>query len=178
MRKGDATRNEARPVPVATPGISPPEVIEGFRCHFLDRARFKIASDARMALAHSRDPEVGASLDEVTEQCLMWYAWWYFDPDNEEHAPRRTRALENIKNGVFDRTSFMLSRFYWTDWSHIRPPISVLCPNGQEWCVDAVSSNGEGWKVEGEVPNITASPSILVPGYHGYLCGGVFTPNL
>lgn len=162
-----------------------------FTCHFLDADAFRKAEDARMALAQQRknDPvwmaannaqgRGWASLREVVAPCAMWFTPWYFDPANPEgHGDCRTRALAAIKAGTFKKDSYYLSRFYWETWSTVRPPISVLCPNGAEWCVDAVSSNGDGWTVEGDVPNITASPSIMVPGYHGFLRGGVFTANL
>jgi hypothetical protein len=54
----------------------------------------------------------------------------------------------------------------------------VLTPNGKEWCVDAKSSNGDGWVVTGDPPKITCYPSIVVPDYHGFLREGVFTPNM
>lgn len=53
----------------------------------------------------------------------------------------------------------------------------VMTPGG-EWMVDAPSSSGEPWKRTGEVPKITAHPSILInnrggPDYHGWLTDGV-----
>lgn len=71
-----------------------------------------------------------------------------------------------------------LSPHYTKDWAGKRKPIQVVCPNGKEWCVDAISSNGDGWVVTGEPPCLTCSPSIGVPGYHGFLQGGVFTEDL
>jgi hypothetical protein len=71
-----------------------------------------------------------------------------------------------------------LSVHYWRDWSDKRPPICVVCPNGEWWEVDRKSSNGEGWIVTGELPTITCSPSIVVDGYHGFLRAGEFTPDL
>lgn len=162
-----------------------------FTCHFLDRAAYHVAEEARMALGKKReaDPEWlkanstiygWASLSEVVAPCAMWYATWYFDNKDPEKGLRRDAALAAIANGSFGKgeKNFYLSRFYWQTWSHIRPPICVLCPNGKEWCVDAKSSNGEGWEVTGDPPALTCSPSILVPGYHGHLRGGVFTPNM
>ncbi len=70
-----------------------------------------------------------------------------------------------------------LSIHYWKDWSHIRPPICVVCPNGEQWEIDRKSSNGTGWTVKGEWPNLTCSPSIVVEGYHGFLKDGLFTAD-
>lgn len=43
---------------------------------------------------------------------------------------------------------------------------------------DRRSSNGDGWNVTGDLPAITCAPSIVVPGYHGYLRDGVFTADI
>lgn len=109
-----------------------------------------------------------------------WYEYWYYDPEWK---------FRDIKNPMMDRTGPMikdasdknadfLSPHYWKDWAHKRPPICVVCPNGEQWDIDRKSSNGEGWTVTGEFPNITCSPSIVVPGYHGFLQNGQFTANL
>lgn len=156
-----------------------------YACRFLDAQQFRAVEDQRLALAKSRDndkewlatnnaPRGWARLEEITGPCVMWHAPWFFDPTNPEHRPRRAAALQLIIEG---HKSY-LSRFYWQQWSDKRPPICVLCPNGKEWCVDARSSNGEGWEVMGEPPCITCVPSIQVPGYHGFLRDGIFTPNM
>lgn len=159
-------------------------------CYFLDEAAYRVAQDARLALAKRREADPGwmaannatygwAGLDEVVPPCAMWFSPWLFDPHDPEDAERRTRALEAVRAGTFDSGShWSLSRMYWEQWSNKRPPICVLCPNGREWCVDAKSSNGEGWTVTGDPPLLTCAPSIAVPGYHGFLQNGVFTPNL
>lgn len=123
------------------------------------------------------DGKQGASLSDVIAPGAMWEAPWYFDPaGDDEMQHRRRTAMANIAAG--SPRNFYLSRFYWETWSTTRPPLCVLCPNGREWCVDAKSSNGEGWQVTGSPPLITAAPSIAVPGYHGFLQKGVFTPDL
>ncbi len=149
---------------------------------FLTREEFRAADDARMALAETRgnDPEwivanratYGyAKLDEITGPNVMWECPWYHDPEDPTDAGVRERALAWYSDP--SKGNSFLSRFYWKDWSHIRPPLTVLCPNGAEWTVDQVSSNGEGWTVtfEGDWKDglISCSPSIQVPGYHGFL---------
>lgn len=60
-----------------------------------------------------------------------------------------------------------------------RGHLYVKLPDGHTWDTDAKSTNGEGWSRTGEPPNVTASPSILSPRYHGHLSGGVLrsTPD-
>lgn len=147
-------------------------------CRFLTSDEFKAAEEARMALAKKREADPAwmatnkvtygwASLRDVIAPGSMWFSEWSFDPKDPDDVPRRLKALERIANKTPNPSR--LSRFYWESWSTTRPPISVLCPNGAEWCVDAVASNGEGWQVTGTPPLITCAPSIDVPGYHGFL---------
>ena len=94
-----------------------------------------------------------------------YYNPWYWDLDSKSDNIR-------VKNlGI-------LSIHYFETWSKIRPPITVFCPNNREWCIDQKSRNGTGWIVTGTVDNITCSPSIVVPGYHGFLQSHCFTPDL
>ena len=82
----------------------------------------------------------------------------------------------------------ILSPEYLRDWSDKRPPICICLPDGSWWQID--SRFGEvvdghrkpnGWTVTGQVPNLTATPSILIPGpngYHGWLKEGVLTDDI
>nr|WP_283808104.1 DUF6527 family protein [Bradyrhizobium sp. C9] len=54
----------------------------------------------------------------------------------------------------------------------------MVCPNGSMWNIDHKSSNGDGWQVTGEWPNITCAPSIIADDYHGFLRNGEFTADL
>lgn len=58
------------------------------------------------------------------------------------------------------------------------PPLIVQLPDGFSWNIDGPSSNGDGWVRTGEPPNITATPSILTGGYHGFLQAGVLTDDV
>jgi hypothetical protein len=98
---------------------------------------------------------------------MMWFAPWYYDPTDPEDVEQK--AVRSQK------THSLLSQHYWNDWSHIRAPLVVYVPNGDQWCVDAQSSNnaGAGWKVTGAPPMLTCTPSIQTLGYHGWLgCNG------
>lgn len=109
---------------------------------------------------------------------MIWECPWYFDPANPEHAVRREKALARPESDYrAGNPNRFLSLHYWRDWSHLRPPLNVVCPNGAEWMVDQVSSNGTGWSVTGEPANLTCSPSIAATGYHGFLQGGQFTAD-
>lgn len=65
----------------------------------------------------------------------------------------------------------------WLD--HQRGPdgrsLILQLPDGRPWHIDGPSTNGNGWTRTGEAPRITARPSILTPGYHGWLTDGVLT---
>jgi hypothetical protein len=113
---------------------------------------------------------------------MAWYCPWYFDPKHPREIadaddlpitdPERCLNIR-IERGLQGKS--FLSVNYWRDWARTRPPITVVCPNGEQWCIDQKANNGPGWTVGGNFPdnglpsNITAMPSIVVPGYHGWL---------
>ncbi len=100
--------------------------------------------------------------ERINQPGAMWLCPWYCSPADDQSEP----------------IPHFLSIHYRNDWKGKRAPIAVRCPSGSLWVVDQNSSNGTGWVVTGEAPNITASPSIVVPGYHGFLKDGVFTDDL
>lgn len=119
---------------------------------------------------------------------MAWYQPFYWDPLGElvpfadsntstqfrfVREPMCKRPADpDVRAGGF------LSPHYWRDWADKRPPICVVCPNGEQWEIDRWSSNGTGWQVTGELPNITCMPSIVVQGYHGWLKDGEFSADL
>jgi len=55
---------------------------------------------------------------------------------------------------------------------------ALMMPSGMEWLVYGPASGGGKWSVQGELPKITASPSIhQVGSYHGYVRDGVVTDD-
>jgi len=112
-----------------------------------------------------RNPKTGkvGSCYEVATPGAMWYCPWLVDRD-----------LEKLKQLVAEGKNTYLSPMYVNQWMDKRDPLCVMCPDGSHWMPDARSTNGDGWTVIGEAPNITASPSILTPGYHSFLVNGVF----
>jgi hypothetical protein len=98
---------------------------------------------------------------------------WYFDPTGE-----RERQGKYVMIKLADRGKLgFLSEHYWRDWSHIRPPINLILPNSCEFCPDRKSSNGTGWTITGEWPDISITPSINDPGYHGWLGSNGTSPG-
>jgi len=83
---------------------------------------------------------------------MGWPQVNYFDPTGENDRLGKPQVVKFTDRG---KPGF-LSVHYWRDWSDKRPPLSVVCPNGEIWELDRKSSNGEGWVVKGDWPNLTA----------------------
>jgi len=98
---------------------------------------------------------------------MAWYMPWYFDPTGKYRATGKYVMFEQRPPDPGKRG--FLSPHYWRDWAEKRPPICVVCPNGEQWEIDRRSSNGDGWVVKGNLPLLQVSPSIVVEGYHGWL---------
>lgn len=99
---------------------------------------------------------------------------WVYDPTGRRQVSGKHVMIYSPDSA--NRTH--LSEHYWRDWSKTRPPVCVVCPNGEHWEIDRRSSNGSGWTVTGTFPLISCHPSIVVPGYHGYLKNGIFSNDL
>lgn len=84
----------------------------------------------------------------------------------------------------FKREHRLLSVEYWQNNYAKRPPLCVVLPTGNEFYLDGPTSDqqftdGHGWDVSGDPPNITISPSIHFVGvYHGWLQSGVLTDDI
>jgi hypothetical protein len=82
----------------------------------------------------------------------------------------------------FGKNEIAPSPNFITDWRGKRPQIVIVCPDGTLWCPDQCPSWGSntdtGWKVTGELPAISATPSIGKPGYHGWLKDGALSDDL
>lgn len=129
----------------------------------------------------SKDQGMYSADPRVFTPGTVWQLNWFFDPTGERERTGKTVLLkakdrEEILSGK--KQTKLLSMHYWKDWSHIRPPMVIVCPNGRQWEVDRLSRNGSGWKVSGDFPFITCHPSIDLPGYHGVLVAGLFGPDI
>lgn len=109
---------------------------------------------------------------------MAWFEPWYWDHDGSWRAAHGGDRHVMFKERPDPNKKSFLSLHFWRDWADKRPPICVVCPNGETWEIDRRSSNGDGWTVTGELPNITCAPSIVVTGYHGFLRNGEFTADL
>jgi hypothetical protein len=56
--------------------------------------------------------------------------------------------------------------------------LTMMLPDGYEWAIDGPATSGGHWTRTGTPPHITARPSILSPGYHGWLTDGVLSDDL
>jgi hypothetical protein len=134
-----------------------------------------LISDVEKEALEERSIAAGTYRDGLYEPGMMWFCPWYHDPadpkDMEDGPERRERILSGQEPGL-------LSVHYWRDWWSVRAAITVVCPNGRQWCVDQKSNDGTGWTVTGDVRRITTMPSIVVPGYHGWLKDGVFSDDI
>ncbi len=105
---------------------------------------------------------------------MGWVMPWYWDPTGERERIGKHVMITQARRGELG----FLSVHYWRDWADKRPPICIVGPNGETWEIDRKSKNGDGWKVTGEWPNLTCTPSIVVEGYHGILTNGEFGLDL
>jgi hypothetical protein len=113
---------------------------------------------------------------------MAWYMDWYYDPTGErERAGKHQLFKEEHRRAILDNGApSHLSMFYWREWSHLRPPICVMCPGDAQWVIDQKSSNGPGWTVNTIEP-LSVHPSIDFSdrkGYHGFLTNGEFGRDL
>jgi hypothetical protein len=143
---------------------------------FLSPAEKEAMNDAAMARGYWRDDH------RIFQPGWGWFEPWYWDPVKAaEHGVAdwpAYRAKFEVRRGEGPfHGGGLLSDYYWQTWSKIRPPICVVLPNGQHWEIDRKSSNGLGWRVTGEWPNLTCTPSIAAEGYHGFLQRGSFTAD-
>jgi len=117
-----------------------------------------------------RNPKTGdeaAQPHTIAGYGAMWFCPWIIERGDYEKV-------------IQGKSAFMSSR-YARDWWGKRDPICVMLPGGSHWVVDAPTSDGgghSGWTITGEAPFITASPSIVVPQYHGWLQNGVLSDDL
>ena len=79
-----------------------------------------------------------------------------------------------------------LSAEYEAERRTVRPPLLVFLPGTGWWCIDAAySAHGRpvpdraSWSVTGDLPRITVSPSLNIPGaFHGWIRDGVISDDV
>jgi hypothetical protein len=87
----------------------------------------------------------------------------------EEHTKREAPAgaiMDNTEWGAHFAVS------HYEDGKHYECKL----PDGTWWGIDQKANNGSpenpGWRRTGVPPELTVTPSILTPGYHGFLTAG------
>lgn len=96
-----------------------------------------------------------------------WYADYYVD--------------DEVYRNFFDKRK---SAEYVSDAEGKRAPIIVCIPDGNggvlKFCPDMrANGDAQGWRVTGELPNITITPSINAEGiYHGFVTEGVLSDDV
>lgn len=168
------------------------------RCRLFSPAEFRVREDERCeAIGEWRaahpgledwPPELSALNASFFPPGSMWFCPWHHDPSKPEALAKVEEMIQKMAGHEAQHPrhaegySWHLSIHYWRDWARIRPPVEIVGPGGGQWCPDQISTNGTGWTVTGEPPNITASPSIWIAQgegspreYHGWLNNGEFS---
>jgi hypothetical protein len=97
------------------------------------------------------------------------------EPGDMWYLPAMTADAEN--EAFYTKHTF--SPEYLRDHRANRPPLMVALPDGEFWMVDQrFRGKASGWTVTGSPPAITARPSIVSDGYHGWLTDGVLSDDL
>lgn len=120
-------------------------------------------------------------------QCLCGYV--FSDDDRwQVHGEQLWRAPDGNKYTVtgWRDDSAPAGAMWDAPWYHDIPDwigpdgrsLSVMLPDCTAWLIDGPSRTGGKWTRTGEVPHVTASPSIASAGYHGFLQNGVLTDDL
>lgn len=151
------------------------------RCTYLNPEEFRAAEKARreaIGAYQEMHPDLEGKWNDEMRAIhrqhwplgMMWSAPWLFDPTCDEAAEKCATAIAAINAGK----NLYLSIHYYQDWALKRAPLCVIGPNGDEWVIDAKSSNGTGWTVTGTPPDVCVSPSIWLrqgqpDAYHGFL---------
>ena len=135
------------------------------------------------------DPELdGTYLEGFPEDDPQWpttCSCGYVFAEEDTRQAHVSRLYKRADTGELMRLSMAPSGAMWhADWfpavaSRKMGPdghFLVLRTPAGDWHVDGPSSSGGFWQRKGEVPNVTATPSINITGatkYHGWLRNGV-----
>lgn len=149
-------------------------------------------ADAAFTMEYS-----GNSADDFPHEDTRWpetceaCGYEFTEEDEWQHSTTRfyraptgdlctLRFGEGLPGGVYEVPWLKgaCSEFYRRDWAGKRAPLMVVCPDKHHWFIDGDASNGAGWEVTGDPPNLTARPSILTSNYHGWLTDGVLSDPL
>lgn len=102
----------------------------------------------------------------------------FTDEDAWQH--NMNRLYQGAPDGkLYTNRNMPPGAMYDADWLPVKGPDGialavVLPPVGGDdvWHPDGKSSSGGSWTRTGKIPDVTCSPSVLAPNYHGYLRAG------
>jgi hypothetical protein len=110
--------------------------------------------------------------DAAGDQRQLFYAALHRLPDGQE------TTLHDAPAGAMWDAAWLADHWHGADGRCLM----LKLPDGSEWVIDGPAGNAPGkipgWERTGTPPLITARPSILSPGYHGFLTDGVLTDDL
>lgn len=111
--------------------------------------------------------------------CECGYAFTHEDVwmIGTESIYRRVETGEEKTLGEFGAGA-MFSAFWMAGFGRPGDDGQIWCvrlPDGIDWCIDGPSRDGGFWARQGTAPRLSVTPSILTPGYHGFLTDGALT---
>lgn len=136
-------------------------------------------------VVYERDDE-GSFADDFPHDDMRWPVscicrYIFTENDQYQHGFKRLYEnsewlgfIEDAPVGCMWDASWLGDTWVGPDGLHL----TIKLPDGSEWIIDGPASNGPGWQRTGIPPRITAQPSILSPGYHGWLTDGVLSDDL
>jgi hypothetical protein len=127
-----------------------------------------------------RHGEPGKGIDRDDPRWPTTCSCGYVFQPKDEWQHQLTRLFESSEGLRVVLNDAPPGAFYYADWYPWKGPDGhclVLVTPGGPWIIDGPSDStgakGNAWQRSGELPNITANPSINFPGkYHGWLRGG------
>jgi len=104
----------------------------------------------------------------------------YLFVESDEKTLRTERIFAAPGVGLTTIANAPVGAMWWDEPSveKERPHLWVKLPGGLDFDLDGRSSGGGGWKRRGNPPDVTVTPSIAVPGYHGWVTGGYVSADL
>lgn len=122
------------------------------------------------------DPRWPTKCDHCSYQFLPEDNWQVWGDGLYKHS--ETGEIYTLRNAP---AGAMWDATWWNNPAADGITLTVKLPEGTNWMVDGRASNcncdgtnknHRCWTRSGVVPNVTANPSISVPGYHGWLRSG------
>lgn len=134
----------------------------------------EVAEDPAKNYAGTNPPAVDNSDPRWPARCACGYAFVETDA-RQVFADSLYRRADTGE--VTTREDAAAGAMWDANWWPDKGPggicLMVKLPDGCEWMVDGPSANSKTpWSRTGTPPLVTARPSILTPGYHGFLTDG------